>query len=78
MQVPFIADERGRLTVPNVIFLLASFAFVAALWPVVYNGLQSNAGELSAGEAYLLQLILPFALLVIMSIMWVAGAKEGI
>lgn len=52
-------------------FLLFGFAFLAAVWPVIRDIMDQNATYLTAGEGLLWQMILPFLLLVIMSITYV-------
>jgi cytochrome c biogenesis factor len=61
---------RGRLTVPDILFVLFAMVALGALWPVVYESLQLNADQLSTGEAYLYQLLLPGALLVLLGGIW--------
>ena len=68
------ADRRGRLTVPDVIFLLASVAFLGALYPVFWSGFRANINLLSPGTAYLFQLILPLAIIVLLSVVYVKAA----
>lgn len=69
--------ERARLTVPDVLFLLLSFGFLAALYPVFWDGLQANADKMSTGTAYLFQLLLPFAILVLFTMIY-ATAVRGV
>jgi len=69
--------DRGRLTVPDIVYITATLAFVGALAPVFYNGLDANAGELGTGEAYLFLLIGPLLTLVLMSVIWFK-ATEGV
>lgn len=64
-------DERGRLTVPDLAYVLASMAFLSAIYPVFWESFNQNVSEMSTGQAYLFQLILPLALLVLFSIIFV-------
>lgn len=63
-------DHRGRLTVPDVVFVLAAIAVIGALSPVFYDALRSNTSEMSTGTLYLLQLIIPFAIAVLFSVIY--------
>lgn len=74
-----LGDHRGRLTVPDVVFVLASVAILGALAPVFYDALRGNTAEMTTGTLYLFQLIIPFALLVLLSMIYVkatAGVKN--
>jgi hypothetical protein len=64
---------RARITIPDLVHLLYAFAFLAALYPVFWTLLE-GAPTLGTGELYLLQLVLPTALLVLL---WVLFAKAG-
>lgn len=70
-------DRRARITLPDVLFLLMSLAFLAALYPVFRTFFERNAGEFSSGAAFIWQLTLPLAILVFLTLMYrkaVAGA----
>lgn len=60
-----IRDRRGRLTIPGVVEALAVFFFIGALWPVVYEGYQDRAPEMSQGVELLVVFILPLSVLVL-------------
>lgn len=66
-------DDRARITVPDVLFIVFSVASIAALYPVFWSGLEDRAGGMTTGELYLFQLILPFALLVVVSMVYVSA-----
>jgi len=70
-------DTRGRITIVEIVTSLFALGFVAALWPVVQDGLESNLGVLSAGEAYLIQLLLPLMLLVLLTVVFVTANAGG-
>lgn len=70
-------DDRARLTVPDVLWILMSLAFVSALWPVVTNGLESNAGEIGTGPLFLFQLVLPISLLVLLAMIYRKAVGGG-
>ncbi|RDZ65976.1 hypothetical protein C5B90_06410 [Haloferax sp. Atlit-12N] len=67
--------SRGRITVPDVVYTTATLAFVGALAPVFYDGLDANAGQLGTGEAFLFQLIGPLLALVLMSVIWFKATR---
>lgn len=71
-------DLRGRITVPDVVFIVMSLAVLGALSPVLYDALDTNVSGMSTGEAYLFQMIVPFAVLILLSMVYVkatAGAR---
>jgi cytochrome c biogenesis factor len=70
-------DTRGRITIVEIVTSVFALGFVAALWPVVQDGLESNIGQLSAGEAYLIQLLLPLMLLVLLTVVFVTANAGG-
>lgn len=59
-------DERARLTLPDFAYFLMSIAFLGALWPVLKAGLDERAGEMTTGEGYVYQLILPLLVIVLL------------
>lgn len=75
MRAGLRSDTRARLTFPEVIIFLFALAILGALWPVVYDLLKQNAGELTQGEGLLLQMLLPGILLVLFSVVFVAVAR---
>lgn len=64
-------DARARITLPDVLFLLMSLAFLGALYPVFMDGFRENVSIMSTGTAYLLQMVLPLAVLVLLSVIYV-------
>lgn len=56
--------NRGRMTLPDLMFGLASLAVLGALYPVFWDSIQARAGEMTTAQLYMYQLILPLALLV--------------
>lgn len=64
-------DDRGRLTIPDVLFSLMSLGVIAVLWPVLNDIFESNRSAMGAGVEYLYFLILPLALLVLFSVIYV-------
>lgn len=63
-------DRRGRITVPDVVFLVFTLAVLGSLYPVFTDAFSSSTSVLSLGESYLFQLLLPFAVLVILATIW--------
>ena len=73
----FRADTRGRITIVEIVTGVFALGFVAALWPVVQDALEANMGQMSTGEAYLIQLLLPLMLLVMLSVVFVTANSGG-
>jgi len=61
---------RARLTIPDVAYLLMSLAILAALYPVWKSGFVSNISQISTSTAWLWRLMLPLALLVLFSMIY--------
>ena len=70
-------DTRGRITIVEIVTSVFALGFVAALWPVVQDALESNLGLLSPGTAYLIQLLLPAMLLVLLTVVFVTANAGG-
>jgi cytochrome c biogenesis factor len=70
-------DTRGRITIVEIVTSVFALGFVAALWPVVQDALESNLDLLSTGEAYLVQLLLPLMLLVLVTVVFVTANAGG-
>ena len=73
----FRSDTRGRITIVEIVTGVFALGFVAALWPVVQDALESNMNLLSTGEAYLFQILLPLMLLVMLSVVFVTANAGG-
>ena len=69
-------DARARITVPDVVFVVATLVVLGRLWPVVWDALAANAGVLGADVVYLFRLVLPLAGLVVVSVVF-AKALAG-
>lgn len=67
--------QRARITIPDLLFVLFAIAVLGALWPVWNNLFESNIGEIPTGTAWLLQLILPMALLVLVTVIFAKAAR---
>jgi len=70
-------DRRARITVPDVVFVVATLVVVASLWPVVWSLLNAQAGSMRPGTVYLFRLLLPFSGLVIIAMIYVKGVAGG-
>jgi hypothetical protein len=70
-------DTRGRLTIPDVVFLLAALAFGAPLVVVFVDGMEANAGILTTGELYLYQLLVPGTVLVMLAVVFRKAVQGG-
>jgi hypothetical protein len=70
-----IRDDRARITLPDLVYVLGSLAILGALGPVFYEGLAQNVGVLSTGEALLWQAMVPFAGAVLLSVIWFKAIK---
>ncbi len=71
-------DTRGRITVPDVLFVAASLFLIGALGPVFLKGLRANLGDMNQGTVMLLRLLLPLLVLVFFSAIYrkaVGGAS---
>jgi hypothetical protein len=68
-------DERGRLTLPDVMFVTMSFAFLAALYPVFAESYRATDSLLDPGSRLLYQAILPLALLVLLTVIYVKAGS---
>lgn len=65
-----MSDTRGRLTLPDVAFITMSIAVFGALAPVLYTIINDNASELTTGQAYLIQIVVPLTVIVIMGVVY--------
>lgn len=70
-------DRRGRITIVEVVTTLFALGFVGALWPVVSTSLDGAVSEMTAGEVYLIRLLLPMMLLVMLSILYATATQGG-
>jgi len=67
--------SRGRVTIVEVVQILFVIAGVYALWPVVDKSLRDNVGLMSAGEIYLIRLLLPLMLLVLLATLYLTAGS---
>lgn len=70
-------DNRGRITIVELLTGTFALAFLGALWPVVSESLDSAAGSMNAGEVYLIRLLLPLMLLVLLTVVFVTAGQGG-
>jgi len=73
----FRDDERGRITIVEVLTGTFALAFVAALWPVVADSLNGATGIMSTGEVYLMRIVLPLMLVVLLTVVFVTASAGG-
>lgn len=70
-------DSRARLTVPDVLFVAANLAAFGALYPPYMTFIQDNAGQMTTAELYMYQLVGPFMILMLFTVVW-AKATKGV
>lgn len=63
-------DTRARLTLTDVVMIVAALFVLAALGPPVYTALNTNAAIMSQGEAYLWQAIFPLMVVVLLGVIF--------
>jgi hypothetical protein len=68
-------DQRGRLTVPDVMFGLFTMAFLGALYPVFSEGVEQNQSAIPTEADLLLTLLLPLLLLVFFAVIYLKAAS---
>lgn len=66
-------DDRGRLTIPDFAYLLISLGVLAVLSPVFFDVLDRHAYAMNTGTVYLIQLVVPLAILVVFTIVYLAA-----
>jgi peptidoglycan biosynthesis protein MviN/MurJ (putative lipid II flippase) len=59
--------DRGRITIPDIIIAVGVLAILGILYPVFATGLENNLTEMSTPTVWMFRLMLPMALLVILS-----------
>lgn len=70
-------SRRARITVPDLMFTLFSLAALGALYPVFHDHFQANLDVMGTGPEWLWQMVLPMALLVLMSVIYLK-ATQGV
>jgi hypothetical protein len=68
---------RARLTITDVVYLLMALAALAALYPVFDALLAANVAGLSDGEELIYSTVLPLAVMVLLSIIYLE-ARSGL
>ena len=63
-------DDRARLTLPDIAFIVFSMAALGALYPVFRDAFSENVGHLTTGTALIFQLVLPLALIVFLYVIY--------
>lgn len=69
-------NDRGRLTVPDIVFALMAVAFLGALWPAVYSGYQDAQPLMSTGTE-LLYLLIPAIIVLVLLFTLVRKSVRG-
>lgn len=69
--------ERARITLPDLVYILFALAFLGALYPVFFEALDMQAPNMMTGSVYIYQLILPLALLVMLTVIYVKATAGG-
>jgi len=69
------ADERGRLTLPFILYILLAMAFLGGLYPVFADLYAQNVGTMTQGTRLIFQLVLPLSVLVLLTLIFV---KSGV
>jgi len=70
-------EDRGRITIVEVVVVLFSLAVVRALYPVLNHALEVSLDSLSVGETYLFRLLLPFMLLVLLATLYTTAGQAN-
>jgi hypothetical protein len=70
-----MTETRGRITIPDVLFLLMSIAMLGALWPVFADQFQANQSVIPEGAGVLFLMVLPMAILVLFSIIYMKAIR---
>ena len=70
-------DERARLTVPDIAFMLGTIAMVGALYPVFADGFSDMVSEMDPATAMLWRLFLPLMILVIFGVLYRKAIAGG-
>lgn len=68
--------DRARITIPDVVFVLFTLGFFAALSPVFFEMLNQNLSGMGTGMALLLRLIPPLIIIVLLGVIY-AKAVQG-
>lgn len=59
-------NDRGRITVPDIVMTLGVLAILGILFPVFSDALAGNLGEMNTATIWMFRLLLPFAVLVLL------------
>lgn len=55
-------NHRGRITITDLLLFLASFAFMAIMWPLMMQVLNQQDAALGTGEHYIWMLVIPLGI----------------
>ena len=70
------STDRARITIVDLFLGLIGFAFLGVLYPVYVDQLEGSASQMSAGEEFIFQLVLPFLILIVFAI-WIRKGAVG-
>jgi hypothetical protein len=70
-------SDRARLTISDVIYLGLGIFALAAFWPAVNELIGQHAGAMTSGQQLILTSMLPLAVLVLLSIIYLE-ARSGL
>lgn len=70
-------ENRGRITIVEVVVVLFALAMVRALYPVLNQSLSVSLDSLSVGETYLFRLLLPLMLLVLLATLYTTAGQAN-
>jgi len=71
------ATSRGQITIPDIVFFAAALIILAGFARPIYQLLNDNASELSAGSGYLLQMVVPGLLVTMLIIFFALATTRG-
>lgn len=68
-------DDRARLTPVDVAWIGVAVFILMLLAPPIYGLMNANVGSLGTGDAYLLRMIIPGALIAILVVIYATAVK---
>jgi hypothetical protein len=69
--------SRGRLTIQDLPLILMALGIIGGLTPVLYMVFDQRASDLTTGQAYLIQLLVPSLLIVLMGVIYLTATSGG-
>lgn len=68
-------DRRGRLTLTDIVVVVAALFFFGAFAPVFYDALDAQATTMSTATGLLWQMVVPLLVLVLLSVVVVKSVS---